>query len=41
MNQQLPQEVLTQKADFIIENDGIQEIDKQVIKILEQCNKSF
>lgn len=41
MNQQLPQEELTQKADFIIENDGIQEIDKQVIKILEQCNKSF
>lgn len=41
MNKQLPQEELIGKADFVIENDGATEIDKQVIKILEQCNKPF
>lgn len=38
---QLPQEELTRQADFTVVNDGIEDIDKQIIKILEQCNRPF
>ena len=39
MNRQMPQKDLISKADFVIINDGETDIDKQINKILKQCNK--
>lgn len=41
MNRQLSQDEVASKADFIIINDGVADIDKQINKVIEQCNKQF
>ncbi len=39
MGRQLPQEETVRRADFELINDGIADIDKQLNKIIEQCNR--
>ena len=41
MNRQLSQDEVASKADFIIINDGVADIDKQINKVIEQCKKQF
>lgn len=41
MDRQISQKELIQKSDFVIVNDGQTEIDKQLKKIIVQCNKQF
>lgn len=41
MSRQLPQDEVAAKAHFIVNNDGQTDIDNQIIKIIEQCNKQF
>jgi dephospho-CoA kinase len=41
MNRQMNQDEVARKADFVVINDGEKDIDNQIIKILEQCNKQF
>ena len=41
MDRQMPQKELIHKADYVIVNDGQAEIDKQLKKIIVQCNKPF
>lgn len=41
MSRQLPQEEVRRRADFEIINDGIADIDKQLIKIIKKCNRLF
>lgn len=41
MKHQLPQDEVAAKAHFIVVNDGVTDIDKQIIKIIQQCNKQF
>lgn len=41
MGRQWPQEVVRQRADYEIVNDGQADIDKQLDQILELCNKPF
>lgn len=41
MNRQMPQKELIHKADYVIVNDGQTDIDKQLKKIIEQCNRPF
>ena len=41
MDRQMDQEEIIRRADFIIVNDGEKDIDKQLNKIIKQCNKSF
>lgn len=39
MNRQLPQREVISKADYIIVNDGQTDINKQLKKIITQCNR--
>ena len=39
MNRQLSQKEIIRKADFIVINDGEADLDKQLNKIIKQCNK--
>ena len=41
MNRQMNQDEVARKADFVVINDGEKDIENQIIKILEQCNKQF
>lgn len=41
MDRQMDQEEIIRRADYIIVNDGEKNIDKQLNKIIKQCNKSF
>jgi dephospho-CoA kinase len=41
MDRQMSQDEVMSKADFILINDGEADIDKQIHKIIEQCNKPF
>jgi dephospho-CoA kinase len=41
MNRQMNQDEVAGKADFVVINDGEKDIENQIIKILEQCNKQF
>ena len=41
MARQLPQEETVSRADFEIVNDGQTDIDQQLDKIIQQCNKQF
>lgn len=41
MNRQMDQEVIIQRADYVIFNDGETDIDQQLEKIIRQCNRSF
>ena len=41
MGRQLPQEEVVRKADFEIVNDGETDIEQQLNKIIEQCNRPF
>ena len=41
MNRQMNQDEVACKADFVVINDGEKDIENQIIKILEQCNKQF
>ena len=41
MDRQMDQEEIIRRADYIIVNDGEKDIDKQLNKIIKQCNKSF
>ena len=41
MSRQQTQSKVISKSDFIVVNDGVTSIDKQIRKILEQCNKPF
>ena len=41
MGKQLPQEQVVARADFEIVNDGQTDIDQQLNKIIQQCNKQF
>ena len=41
MSRQQTQSKVISKSDFIVVNDGVTNIDKQIRKILEQCNKPF
>ena len=41
MDRQMPQKELIHKADYVIVNDGQTDIDKQLKKIIVQCNKPF
>ena len=41
MNRQMDQDEVARKADFIVINDGETELENQIIKIIEQCNKQF
>lgn len=41
MGRQLPQREVIRRSDFIITNDGQTDIDKQIHKIIEQCNRQF
>jgi dephospho-CoA kinase len=41
MARQLPQEETVSRADFEIVNDGQTDIDQQLNKIIQQCNKQF
>ena len=39
MGRQMDQKELIQKADYVVINDGETDIDKQLNKIIRQCNK--
>ncbi|MBR2291005.1 MAG: dephospho-CoA kinase [Prevotella sp.] len=41
MGRQLPQDAVRARADFEIINDGKEDIDKQLNKILRKCKKQF
>ncbi len=41
MDRQIPQEETAARADFTIVNDGKADIEQQLNKIIEQCNKPF
>ena len=41
MGRQLPQEEVVGRADFEIVNDGKTDIEQQLNKIIEQCNRPF
>ena len=41
MTRQLPQEEVVGRADFEIVNDGQTDIEQQLNKIIEQCNRPF
>ncbi len=41
MSRQLPQEEVVRRADFELVNDGHTDIDIQLNKIIQQCNKQF
>ena len=41
MSRQYSQREVIQKADFVLVNDGKANIEHQLIKIIEQCNKQF
>jgi len=41
MARQLPQEEVVRRADFEIVNDGQADIEQQLNKIIEQCNRPF
>ena len=41
MNRQMDQKEIIRKANYVIVNDGETDIDKQLNKIIRQCNKSF
>ena len=41
MDRQMSQDEVMSKADFILTNDGEADIDIQIHKIIEQCNKPF
>ena len=41
MSRQYPQREVIQRADFVLVNDGKANIEHQLNKILEQCNKQF
>ena len=41
MTRQLPQEEVVSRADFEIVNDGQTDIEQQLNKIIEQCNRPF
>ena len=41
MNRQMNQDEVARKANFVVINDGEKDIEHQIIKILEQCNKQF
>lgn len=41
MSRQLPQEEVVRRADFELVNDGQTDIDNQLNKIIQQCNKQF
>ena len=39
MDRQMPQRDVIKKADFVVINDGQMDIERQLIKIIDQCNK--
>jgi dephospho-CoA kinase len=41
MSRQFPQREVIRKADFVLVNDGKANIEHQLNKIIEQCNKQF
>ena len=41
MKRQLDQKEMISKSDFVVINDGEQDIDRQLNKIIKQCNKQF
>ena len=41
MDRQMDQQEVARKADFVVINDGEKDLDNQIIKIIEQCNKQF
>ena len=41
MSRQYPQREVIQRSDFVIVNDGKANIEHQLNKIIEQCNKQF
>ena len=41
MDRQLPQEEVVRRADFELVNDGKADIEQQLNKIIEQCNRLF
>ena len=41
MSRQYPQREVIQRADFVLVNDGKANIEHQLNKIIEQCNKKF
>ena len=41
MNRQMNQDEVARKADFVVINDGETDLENQIIKIIEQCNKQF
>lgn len=41
MSRQMEQKDVIRKADYVVVNDGNTDIDKQLNKIIKQCNKSF
>lgn len=41
MNRQMDQDEVARKADFVVINDGETDLENQIIKIIEQCNKQF
>lgn len=41
MSRQYSQREVIQRADFVLVNDGKANIEHQLIKIIEQCNKQF
>lgn len=41
MSRQYPQREVIQRADFVLVNDGKANLEHQLNKIIEQCNKQF
>lgn len=41
MSRQWDQREVIRKADFVVINDGEKDLENQIIKIIEQCNKPF
>ena len=41
MNRQLDQREVIRQADYVVINDGEKDLENQIIKIIEQCNKQF
>ena len=41
IGRQLPQEEVVSRADFELINDGEADIEQQLNKIIEQCNRPF
>jgi dephospho-CoA kinase len=39
MDRQMPQRDVIKKADFVVINDGQMDLERQIIKIIDQCNK--